>query len=223
MPVGAGKWLTRSPVTHIGNSLYCQCLTRGRAAEGAGGNKPKKSVVVRLKDTQLHQPSSLWALHKASLCLKLWILQQEMSARLGLSQGRLQKDVVPDPETGHYASRIISPVGSFVQGLWDILLHASFSTPRNWGIIWAFLLHICICNMGEYILYVLGSFLQHSFSLSHIYTGFKHQMSQAKSGEGSKYPGRATGGWNKSQSASHQRTGSCGCSESRGSGEDSLP
>lgn len=111
--------------------------------------------MVRLKDTQLHQPSSLCALYKASLCLKLRVLQQEMSMRLGLSQGRLQKDVVPDTETGHYTSRIISrEVGSFVQGVWDILFHASFSTPRNWGIIWVFLLHICIFNMGEYILYM---------------------------------------------------------------------
>lgn len=50
-----------------------------------------QSVVVRLKDTQPHQPSSLRALYKDSLCLKARVLQQELSSRLGLSQGRLER------------------------------------------------------------------------------------------------------------------------------------
>lgn len=96
MPVGAGKWLPRSPVTHTENSLYWPCLTRERGKKNqlTKIKNEDQSVVVRLKDTQLHQPSSLWASHKASLCLKLGALEQEMSTRLGLSQGGAQRDVV---------------------------------------------------------------------------------------------------------------------------------
>lgn len=82
---------------------------------------------MRLKDTQPHQPSSLWASHKASLCLKLGALEQEMSTRLGLSQGRAQKDVV---------------FWDYIPQFNGILLHASFSPPGNWGITQEFVFNI---------------------------------------------------------------------------------
>lgn len=101
--------------------------------------------MVRLKDTELQQPSSLCASDKASLCLKHWILSKRWVQRLGLSQGRLQKDVVR--HRNRALDFLHAPVGSFVQGLWDILLHASFSMPRNWGIIRVFLLNSSILNI----------------------------------------------------------------------------
>lgn len=93
---GSRQMTSRSPVTHRENSLYWPCLTRERGKKNqlTKIKNEDQSVVVRLKDTQLHQPSSLWASHKASLCLKLGALEQEMSTRLGLSQGGAQRDVV---------------------------------------------------------------------------------------------------------------------------------
>lgn len=43
-----------------------------------------------------------------------------------------------------YASWIMSLAECFVLGLWDVLVHVSFSTPRNCGIIWHFYEIICI-------------------------------------------------------------------------------
>lgn len=162
--------------------------------------------------------------------MKLRVVQEEVSARLGPSQGRLQEDVVPDTETGHYTSRIIPPVGSFVWGLWDLLLHAPFPTPRNRGIIRAFLWHICTFNTGEYYIitcnmynvhcYMWGSFLQHSFSLTEEFFGFifilpsntrwarqNREMSILEEGpQVDEERVRVSDG----------RTGSCGCAERKG-------
>lgn len=142
--------------------------------------------MVRLRDTQLHQPSSLCVLYKASLCLKRRVSRREASARLGLTHGRLQKGVFPDTETGHYISQIVS----FFQGLWDILIHAPFSTPRNWAdIIGVFITNLHFQYGRIYSSYVrLISAAQllsdRRLFLFCIYTGFKHQMSQAKEGKG---------------------------------------
>lgn len=152
--------------------------------------------------------------------MKLRVVQEEVSARLGPSQGRLQEDVVPGTETGHYTSRIIPPVGSFVRGLWDLLLHAPFPTPRNQGIIRAFLWHICTFNTGEYIRYMWGSFLQHSFSLTEDFFCFifilpsntrwarqNREMSVLEEGpQVDEERVRVSDG----------RTGSCGCAERKG-------
>lgn len=126
---GSRQMTSRSPVTHTQKIPFIGTVWPERKKKSIKKEikKEGQSVVVRLKDTQLHQPSSLWASHKASLCLKVGASEQEMSTRLALSQGRAHKGVV---SLGLYP-----PVRTFYS-------MSSFSTPGNWGIPREFLLNI---------------------------------------------------------------------------------